>query len=64
MAQRPSRKETGKDKKDQRLRIKVKRAARRSGQITEKEGKVEAARSKKQLKISQKRMATVKKSRH
>jgi len=51
-------------KKDQKLRIKIKRAARRSGKLQEKEGKVSASKSKKKLKISQKRSAAVKKSRY
>jgi len=51
-------------KKDQKLRIKIKRAARRSGKLQEKEGKVSASKSKKKLKISQKRSATIRKSRY
>jgi len=50
--------------KKQKFRIKVKKAARRSGKITKTEGKVDNARSKKQLNISQKRAATIKKSRY
>jgi len=51
-------------KKDQKLRIKIKRAARRSGKLQETEGKVSASKSKKKLKISQKRSATIRKSRY
>jgi len=51
-------------KKDQKLRIKIKRAARRSGELQEIEGKVSASKSKKKLKMSQKRSATIRKSRY
>jgi len=51
-------------KKDQKLRIKIKRAARRSGKLQEKEGKVSASKSKNKLKMSQKRSATIRKSRY
>jgi len=51
-------------KKDEKLRIKIKRAARRSGKLQEKEGKVSASKSKKKLKTSQKRSATIRKSRY
>lgn len=51
-------------KKDQKLRAKIKRAARRSGKLKETEGKVLASKSKKKLTMSQKRSATVKKSRY
>jgi len=51
-------------KKDQKLRIKIKRAARRSGKLQEKEGKVSASKTKKKLTMSQKRTATIRKSRY
>ena len=51
-------------KKNQKLRIKLQRAARRSGKITEEEGKVSASKTKKKLTMSQKRSATVRKSRY
>lgn len=64
VARRQSAKEIEENKKTQKLRIKVKKAARRSGKISKTEGKVDAAKSKKQMNISQKRTATVKKSRY
>jgi len=51
-------------KEDQKLRIKIKRAARRSGKLQEKEGKVSASKTKKKFTISQKRSATIRKSRY
>jgi len=51
-------------KKDQKLRIKIKRAARRSGKLQETEGKVSASKTKKKFTISQKRSATIRKSRY
>jgi len=51
-------------KNDQKLRIKIKRAARRSGKLQEKEGKVSASKTKKKLTMSQKRSATIRKSRY
>jgi len=51
-------------KNDQKLRIKIKRAARRSGKLQEKEGKVSASKTKKKFTISQKRSATIRKSRY
>ena len=51
-------------KKDQKLRIKIKRAARRSEKLQETEGKVSASKTKKKLTISQKRSATIRKSRY
>ncbi|MDX1596314.1 MAG: hypothetical protein R3327_05175 [Nitrosopumilaceae archaeon] len=57
-------KSTDDPKKKQKLRIQVKKAARRSGKLSKTEGKVDDAKSKKQLNISQKRAATIKKSRY
>ncbi len=51
-------------KKNQKLRIKLKKAARRSGKLTEKEGKVLASETKKKFTMSQKRAATIRKSRY
>lgn len=58
-----SKKKIKENKKNQTLRIKTKRAARRSGKLT-KEGKVEVSKSKNPPRVSQKRMATIKKSRY
>jgi len=54
-ARKKSDKEIKDNQKKQKFRIKVKKAARRSGKISKTEGKVENARSKKQLNVSQKR---------
>ena len=51
-------------KKSQKLRIKLNRAARRSGKPIENEGKVSASKTKKKFKMSQKRAATIRKSRY
>ncbi len=59
-----TKKQQEENKKNQKMRIKVKKAARRGGKLTKPEGKVEAAKAKKGLKISQKRTATIKKSRY
>ena len=53
-----------KNLKDQKLRIKLKKAARRSGKVTTEEGKVLASKTKKKFTVSQKRAATIKKFRH
>jgi len=50
-------------KKKEKLRIKLKKAARRSGKLTEQEGKVAASKIKKKFTLSQKRVATIRKSR-
>jgi len=63
MGEKKSNKERD-SKKNQVLRIKTKKAARRSGKITKTEGKVEESESKGPTRISQKRMATIKKSRY
>jgi len=52
------------NKKNQKLRIKLKKAARRSGKLTENEGKVLASETKKKFAMSQKRVATIRKSRY
>ncbi len=55
-------KEIEEQKKQQKIRISVSRAARRSGKITKKEGKVNRAKAK--TPRSQKKIATVRKSRY
>jgi len=57
-------KEIEEQKKQQKLRNKLSRAARRSGNIKKKEGKVNKAKAKAKAPRSQKRIATVKKSRY
>ncbi len=62
---RPTPAQAAQSRKNQGIRIRVKRAARRSGKTpASKEGKVAKSRSKRGLIISQKRTATVKKSRY
>ena len=51
-------------KKHQKIRNKLSRAARRSGNIVKKEGKVNKQNAKTKTPRSQKRTATVKKSRY
>ena len=65
-ARNPTRAEIEKNKKNQKMRIKVKKAARRSGKITKQEGKVSKsqAKTKGPLKRSQKKVATINKSRY
>ena len=53
-----------KNKKEQKLRIKLKKAARRSGKSTTVESKVSDSKTKKKFTVSQKRTATIKKSRY
>ena len=55
--------EIKKNQKNQKMRIKIKKAARRSGKAT-KEDKIEPSAKKKSMTFSQKRIATVKKSRY
>jgi len=55
-------KEIEEQKKQQKIRISVTRAARRSGKINKKEGKVNRAKAK--TPRSQKKIATVRKSRY
>ncbi|NJK78029.1 MAG: hypothetical protein HC944_04000 [Nanoarchaeota archaeon] len=56
--------EIEKQKKQQKIRISASRAARRSGNINKKEGKVNKSKAKVKTPRSQKKMATVKKSRY
>ena len=63
-ARKPTLAKLKKNQASQKLRIKVKKAARRSGKSTSKESKVAKSKTKRNLIISQKRTATVKKSRY
>ncbi len=51
-------------KKHQKLRIKITKAARRSGKIRKKEGKVSKAKAKTKTPRSSKKIAAIKKSRY
>jgi len=57
-------KEIEEQKKQQKIRINVSRAARRSGKINKNEGKVNSAKAKAKTPRSQKKIATVRKSRY
>jgi len=57
-------KEIEEQKKQQKIRISAFRAARRSGKITKKEGKVNRSKAKAKTPRSQKKIATVRKSRY
>ncbi len=57
-------KEKEEQKRLQQVRISTTRAARRSGKIHKKEGKVNKARAKTKTPRSQKKIATVRKSRY
>jgi len=61
---KPSASQVAKSRSDQRMRIRAKKAARRSGRTVLRESKVAKSKSKRRLTISQKRTATVKKSRY
>ena len=64
MVQRkPTEKEIREQKEQQKIRIKASRAARRSGKPTKREGKVDSQKAKTKEARSQKKIATVKKSR-
>jgi hypothetical protein len=56
--------EIKKQKEQQKIRTSASRAARRSGKITKKEGKVNKQKEKTKTPRSQKKIATVKKSRY
>ena len=57
--------EIEKDKKNQKMRNTLRKSARRSGKITKQEGKVSKSKAKtKGLKRSQKKIATINKSRY
>ncbi len=57
-------KEIEEQKKQQKIRISASRAARRSGKIIKKEGKVNRSKAKAKTPRSQKKIATVRKSRY
>lgn len=57
-------KEIEEQKKEQKLRAEASRAARRSGKPIKKEGKVSKAKAKTRTPRSQKKVATVRKSRY
>ncbi len=56
--------EIEKQKKDQKMRIKITRAARRSGKIRKKEGKVSKAKARTKTPRSRQKIAAIKKSRY
>jgi hypothetical protein len=59
-----TKKEIEEQKKQQKIRTSVLRAARRSGKSIKKEGKVNKAKAKTKTPRSQKKIATVRKSRY
>jgi len=59
-----TKKEIEEQKKQQKVRISASRAARRSGKSIKKEGKVSKAKAKTKTPRSQKKIATVRKSRY
>ena len=59
-----TKKEIEEQKKQQKVRISASRAARRSGKSIKKEGKVSKARAKTKTPRSQKKIATVRKTRY
>jgi len=59
---KPTEEEIEEQKKQQKMRASISRASRRSGKITKKEGKVSKAKTK--TPRSQKKAATVRKSRY
>jgi len=59
-----TKKEIEEQKKQQKIRASVLRAARRSGKSIKKEGKVNKAKAKTKTPRSQKKIATVRKSRY
>ena len=64
MARKLSDGEIEEQKQQQKIRASASRAARRSGKITKKEGKVSKEKAKTKTPRSQKKIATVKKSRY
>ena len=56
--------EIERQKKNQKMRIRISKAARRSGKIRRKEGKVEKARAKTKTPRSSKKIVAIKKSRY
>ncbi len=59
-----TKKEIEEQKKQQKIRISASRAARRSGKITKKEGKVNRSKAKAKTPRSQKKIAAIRKSRY
>jgi len=64
MPRRQTDEEIEKQKKQQKMRISVSKAARRSGKVTKREGKVSKSNGKTKTPRSQKKIATIKKSRY
>jgi len=56
--------EIEKQKKQQKMRISASKAARRSGKVTKREGKVSKSKGRAKTPRSQKKIATIKKSRY
>lgn len=63
-ARNATKKEIEKNKKNQKMRASIKKAARRSGKISKQEGKVSKSKAKTSEKRSQRKIATIKKSRY
>jgi len=61
---KPTIDEIEKQKENQKMRISVSKSARRSGNITKKEGKVNKSKAQTKTPRSQKKIATVRKSRY
>jgi len=64
MRRRHTDEEIEKQKKQQKIRTSVSKAARRSGKVTKREGKVSKSKGKAKTPRSQKKIATIKKSRY
>ena len=64
MRRRQTDEEIEKEKKQQKMRISASKAARRSGKVTKKEGKVSKSKGRAKTPRSQKKIATIKKSRY
>jgi hypothetical protein len=64
MRRRQTDEEIEKQKKQQKMRISASKAARRSGKVTKREGKVSKSKGRAKTPRSQKKIATIKKSRY
>jgi len=64
MRRRQTDEEIEKQKKQQKMRISASKAARRSGKVTKREGKVSKSKGRVKTPRSQKKIATIKKSRY
>ena len=64
MRRRQTDEEIEKQKKQQKMRISASKAARRSGKVTKREGKVSKSKGRTKTPRSQKKIATIKKSRY